>query len=244
MVLALALLPGAGNFIGGAIAEVVETSPERLNQALHAAAGIVLAIVAVELLPDAYEALSGWWIALAFALGGITFVALEALVSGVSRTAGGVGSGARTSALMIYFAFALDLAADGLMIGSGSAVSLSLAVALAAGLVAADLPAGYATIANLKAQNTPRRQRLMIALSFFVYVVGAALLSFYLLSGASDGLKAGALVFVAGLLTVAAVEDMMEAAHDASEDNKVSVLAFVGGFALFTAVSAGLASAL
>ncbi|MDJ0390301.1 hypothetical protein QMO56_19500 [Roseomonas sp. E05] len=46
-----------------------------------------------------------------------------------------------------------------------------------------------------------------------------------------------ALVFVAGLLTVAAVEDMLEEAHEAREDNRLSVLAFIAGFAFFTLVS-------
>lgn len=49
-----------------------------------------------------------------------------------------------------------------------------------------------------------------------------------------------ALIFVAGMLTVAAVEEMLEEAHDAQEDNRLSVVAFLGGFALFTLVSAGL----
>ena len=48
------------------------------------------------------------------------------------------------------------------------------------------------------------------------------------------------LAFVAGLLTVAAVEDMLEEAHEARQDNRSSVVAFVAGFVLFTLVSVGL----
>lgn len=48
------------------------------------------------------------------------------------------------------------------------------------------------------------------------------------------------LVFTAGLLTVAAVEDMIVEAHETAEDTCGSVLAFVGGFVVFTLVSAGL----
>lgn len=49
-----------------------------------------------------------------------------------------------------------------------------------------------------------------------------------------------ALVFTAGLLTVAAVEDMISEAHESAEDRPGSVLALVGGFVLFTFISAGL----
>lgn len=49
-----------------------------------------------------------------------------------------------------------------------------------------------------------------------------------------------ALVFTAGLLTVAAVEDVITKAHESAEDAPDSVLAVTGDFVLFTFVSAGL----
>ena len=74
--------------------------------------------------------------------------------------------------------------------------------------------------------------------------MGAALLAYLLLRGAGEGPKMAALTFVAGLLTVAAVEDMLEEAHDAKSDTRTSILAFVGGFVLFTLVSVGLETVL
>lgn len=49
-----------------------------------------------------------------------------------------------------------------------------------------------------------------------------------------------ALVFVAGLYTLAAVEDMLREAHRSAEDSRWSALSLLGGFALFLLVSAGL----
>jgi ZIP family zinc transporter len=49
-----------------------------------------------------------------------------------------------------------------------------------------------------------------------------------------------ALVFVAGLYTLAAVEDMMAEAHESAEDSRWSAISFLGGFALFLVVSGGL----
>jgi ZIP family zinc transporter len=59
-VLGLALLPALGNFLSGLLAEFRYVSKRNLNLALHAAAGIVLAIVAVELAPRALRSTSGW----------------------------------------------------------------------------------------------------------------------------------------------------------------------------------------
>lgn len=49
----LALIPGVGNFLGAMAAEVRAASPRVLKRTLHAAAGVVIAIVAVELVPIA-----------------------------------------------------------------------------------------------------------------------------------------------------------------------------------------------
>ena len=241
-VLLLALLPGLGNFAGGMLAEFRGASPRLLNLALHAASGIVIGIVAVELLPAALEGLAGWWIALAVAAGGIAYVLIEA---GVERLQRGKGGGAdRTSMWMIYVAVAVDLSSDGLMLGSGAAVSFAFGVTLAAGQVLADLPEGFATVANLRENGVPRKRRIMLSASFILYCVGAALLAYLLLRGAPDAAKLAALAFAAGLLSVAAVEDMLEEAHGAREDTRGSVLAFIGGFALFVLVSAGLETVL
>jgi ZIP family zinc transporter len=234
-VLLLSLLSGAGNFAGGMAAEFLKTTPRLLNLALHAAAGI--AIVAVELIPEALAVLPAWWLALAFAAGGAAYLLTEMLVE---RLQGGGGDGSRTGMWMIYVAVAVDLTSDGLMLGTGAAVSSGLGLVLAAGQVLADLPEGYATVANFRDKGVPRRRRILLSASFFLFATAAALLSYLLLRNASDGLRMAALTFVAGLLTVAAVEDMLEEAHEARADNRLSVLAFVGGFALFTLVSAGL----
>ena len=106
------------------------------------------------------------------------------------------------------------------------------------------MPEGYATVANFRDKGVPRRRRILLSASFMLFSVGAALISYLLLRGASEGIKIAALAFVAGMLAVAAVEDMLEEAHEAREDTRGSVLAFVGGLALFTLVSAGLETAL
>lgn len=238
MVLALSLLPGIGNFVGGMLAEFGKTSGRLLNLALHAASGIVIAIVSVELIPEARQALAGWWLAIAFGAGGIAYVLVKTGIEKAEALSGNSQSGTRM--WMIYVAVAVDLASDGLMLGSGAAVSFNLAIALAAGQVLADVPEGYASVANFRKNGIARRNRILLSASFILFSCGAAILSYLLVRDAGQGPKMALLAFVAGLLTVAAVEDMLEEAHDARRDNRSSVIAFIAGFVLFTLVSAGL----
>lgn len=237
-VIGLALLPALGNFAGGALAEFTSTPKNRLNNALHGAAGIVIAVVAIEIMPEALGNVSAWVIGLGFGLGGIAYVFLETGIEKIQSARGSQG-GSNLGMWMIYVAVSVDLFSDGLLIGTGSAISLSMAIVLALGQVLADGPEGYATIANMKGKDIPRAKRMMLAISFVIPVVGAAVLSYYLLRGQSDALQMGMLTFAAGLLTVAAVEDMLSEAHESAEDTRTSVLAFTGGFVIFTLVSAG-----
>ena len=93
LVVGLALLPGLGNFAGGMVAEFVRTTPRLLNLALHAASGIVIGVVAIELMPEALDNLAGWWIAASFAVGGAAYVGAEILIERVtSKDSRGGGS--------------------------------------------------------------------------------------------------------------------------------------------------------
>ena len=80
LITGLALLPGLGNFAGAMVAEFVRTSPRLLNLALHASSGIVIGVVAIELIPEALDNLAGWWIAVAFAAGGAAYIGTETLI--------------------------------------------------------------------------------------------------------------------------------------------------------------------
>ncbi len=222
-VLLLALLPAAGNFAGGVIAELVPTTRRTLSRALHMAAGIVVAVVGVELLPEALNGAATWLVMLGFCLGGATFLGLDAALERF-------GTGNKTAgAWMVYAAVFIDLFSDGLMIGAGSAVSFSLALVLAIGQVTADVPEGFAGLG--------RGKRLLLAASFAIATVLGASISFWILRDQSESLQLTALAFTAGLLILAAVEEMLKQAHESAEDSRMTAGYFLAGFVLFTLVA-------
>lgn len=233
-VLLLALLPAAGNFVGGIAAELLRPSRRSLNRALHAAAGIVLAVVAVEVMPEALNKAPTWLLSVAFMAGGVAYLTVEAVVERWQKSQ---EQSAGAGAWMVYVAVAADLVGDGLLIGAGSAVSPQLALFLALGQVMADVPEGFAVIANFRDKGVGRAKRILLSASFALPVLGAAVLAYYGLRGQGEAVKMSALVFVAGLYSLAAVEDMLEEAHDSAEDSRWSALSFLAGFALFLLVS-------
>ena len=245
LALALAAMPAAGNFAGGLLAESMRVSQRMLSFALHAAAGIVMAVVAVELLPESFESAPAWLIVLAFVLGGGFFMAVDTAIErfGRSRDASSAEAGAASESgeaaggpWVIYFGVAVDLFSDGIMIGAGSTVSFSLGLLLALGQVPADIPEGFATIATFRAKGVPRRTRLLLAASFALVIFLGVTVGYWAVRSAPEVVKFALLAFTAGVLMTVAVEEIVPEAHK-SEETKTATACFVGGFALFALLS-------
>lgn len=236
-VLALTLMPALGNFVGGVLADRVTVSSRVLSFALHAAAGIVFAVVGVELMPQALAAEPAWLVVLLFVAGGGFAVLIDWAMGAVrlrSRT-GSAAAGAEAGPWSIYFGVAVDLFSDGVMIGAGSTISPALGLLLSLGQVPADIPEGFATIATFKAQGMPRRRRLLLAASFTIPILLGATISYFALRGGPEIYKLGLLAFTAGILLTVAVEEIVVEAHR-EDDSRLASLFLVGGFALFIAL--------
>ena len=242
-IILLALLPAVGNFAGGLLAEAIRTTRENLSLALHAAAGIIIGVIAMELAPRVFEGLPAWLAGIAFFAGGGAYLLLETVVGKLisrgeqSAEDGPVTVATSSGAWMIYAAVSLDLFSDGLLIGAGSSLSFELALVLAIGQVTADIPEGFAAVANFKDKGMPRSKRLLMSASFAIPILIAALASFFLLRNQGPSVQLTVLAFIAGLLLVAATEEIIGEAHEAAGDTKASALAIVGGFVLFALVS-------
>ena len=224
--LALAALPAAANFIGGVVAEVSRVSSRTLSYALHLAAGIVLAVVAVELMPEALAVETPWVPIAAFVLGGGFYLAVDGVIGRFSR-------GRNAGPIVIFFGVAIDLFSDGVMIGTGTSIEFGLGLLFALGQTPADLPEGFAAIATFKKANTSRRSRLLLAAAFALPIMLGVTVGYWGVRGQSQLVQYSLLAFTAGILTTVAVEEIVPEAHREGADTRVATSLFVGGFALF-----------
>jgi ZIP family zinc transporter len=232
--LALTAMPALGNFAGGLLAEVAGVSRRALSLALHSAAGIIFAVVAVELMPQAIRIERPWMAVAAFAAGGAFFVAMDRAIDLVKERFGGGGS---AGPWMIYFGVAIDLFSDGLMIGTGTTIGLGLGLLLALGQVPADIPEGFATIATFREKGVSRRTRLLMAASFAVPILLGTTVGFWAVRGQPEWVKMVLLAFTAGVMLSVAVEEMLTEAHRGGPDPAWATPCLVGGFSLFTLIS-------
>lgn len=60
LIILFSLLPALGTFAGGTIAEFFKISKQTYSLALHAATGIIFAVISVVLIPQALKASTPW----------------------------------------------------------------------------------------------------------------------------------------------------------------------------------------
>ncbi|AGF73841.1 ZIP family metal transporter [Corynebacterium halotolerans] len=234
LVLVLAALPAAGNFLGGLASEVFKISERALSLALHLAAGIVLAVVGLELMPEAFNAQQPWAPVLSFAVGGVLFMGIERLI-GIVQNKLKMGEHT-TGPLAIFSGVSLDLFSDGVMIGTATVLNPSLGLLLALGQVPADFPEGFAAVASMRQAGIRRRVRILMALSFVIPIFLGATIGYFALRDAPDIITLSVLAMTGGVLTSVVVEEMMTEAHE-SETSRFGPLFLTVGFALFALIS-------
>ena len=225
--LAFAALPALANFGGGLLAEAFRVSSKALSLALHLAAGIVLAVVAVELIPQALAVDKPWVPILAFVLGGAFFIGVDTAIDRFTAASRGGGP------FVIFFGVAVDLFSDGIMIGTGTSIEFGLGLLLALGQTPADVPEGFAAIATFKNAGVGRKNRILVAAAFTVPIMLGVTVGYWGVRGQSELVKFSLLAFTAGVLTTVVVEEIVPESHKEGPDSRLATAFFIGGFALF-----------
>lgn len=121
--------------------------------------------------------------------------------------------------------------------GIGSAVAGGLGFVLALSQVIANLPGGFVTVAQLRSRDISRKARVGAVVSLLVPVFVGAAAGYWLLLGQSDALQNAALAFVAGLLLLATVEDLVPEADEPQTTRLATTAAFAGGFCFFALIA-------
>lgn len=232
--LGLAMMTAMGNVLGGIVAQLPGIPRSVYGLSLHAAVGIVLAVIGVELMPRALQVDPPWIVVLALILGGVFYFAVHRVIDLFQKQGNGEkGQGAWN----IYAGVAVDLFSDGIMIGVGSSISFGLGLFLALGQVAADIPEGFATAVAFKNRGVSRIRSLIISGSFALPVLVGTSIGYWLVQGKTETLQYALLAFTSAILLLTSVEEMLTEAHAGSRRTLLQEMTILLGFAGFTLLS-------
>jgi hypothetical protein len=237
--LLISLAPAVGVLAGGILGRRLQLTPIQLSLTLHVGAGVVLGVVGVELMPR-FAAGRPWVVLPLFLAGGLVYVGTTVLAEKLGERVaarGGIPGGPATLALTIGVGF--DMLTDGIMIAAGQQIGGGLGLLLGAGLLIADSPEAFSTVAAVKAAGwSPRWLRAVLYGMPLLVLLGAPL-GVLLLSGQSQLVEEALLAFTAGMLVLVVVEGLVPEAHGLTRrDAALAASLFLSGFTAFALLSA------
>jgi ZIP family zinc transporter len=195
----------------------------------HFAAGVVLAALAVELLPEiGREHAYGPVLIGAFALGSLFMYAMKLWTTRLEKSQPANAGGLAWGLLIATF---IDIAMDGFIIGAGFAAGGETGMILALGLSVELLFLGLA----LTSDSTKGWRIVAISGALAVTVLVCAVLGNILLSGASNTVIAAALAFSAAALLYLVTEELLIEAHEV-EEKPIATLVLFSGFLVFWSI--------
>ena len=243
--------------IVGAVAGAFSPALRRLRgHVLHLAAGVVFAVVAVELLPEIQRRALVADVVLGFALGIGTMLLVDRVLdrlrgdgededavgepTGDRRVAGvplapraGTREGKVSFSLLV--AVGIDFLLDGLLLGVGFAAGARIGILLALAEAAEQLSVGLALAGELTTAGVSRTRVLLIVTALGMLVFVSAVLGATVLSGLSGGTMEVVLSFGLAALLYLVTEELLREAHEEREST-TGTLMFFAGFLAFLVV--------
>lgn len=210
-------------------------SPSHQTRSLiqHFAAGVVLAALAVELLPEiGREHAPGWVLIGSFALGSLFMYGLKLWTMRMEHQAAAAGvDGAKSVSMGLLLATFIDVATDGFIIGAGFAVGGETGMILALGLSVELLFLGMA----LSSAALAGWRIVAVSGALGATVLTFAVVGNFALADASHAVIGAALAFSAAALLYLVTEELLMEAHEV-EEKPISTLVLFAGFLVFWSI--------
>ena len=224
-------IPAVVALAGGILATVWHPSHASRSLIQHFAAGVVLAALAVELLPEiAREHAPAWVLISAFALGSLFMYGLRVWTTHMEHQDAqrGDANGLPRGLLIATF---IDIAVDGFIIGASFSTGGETGPILAIGLSVELLFLGLA----LTSDAVKGLRVVLLSAALGGEVLLFAVLGNYLLAGASHAVIGAALAFSAAALLYLVTEELLMEAHTV-EEKPASTLVLFAGFLAFWSI--------
>lgn len=198
--LLIAWLAGIAAFAGGVLAALAGSArTTRSRELIHAVValggGILLAAVALALVPKAVKLLPPTALGLTFLGGGLVFAAVDRVVSGLG------GSKAQ------FLAMVMDFVPEALSMGAVFATDRSLGLLLGVFIGAQNLPEGFNAFRELRSSGTSSKSTLMALATVSLAGPLAAWLGYSLLQD-SPAVSAGIMNFASGGILYVIFQDI------------------------------------
>jgi ZIP family zinc transporter len=222
-----ALFPALAIVVGAVLAAFRPPSPRMRSVFQHAAAGVVFAAVAGEVLPEAKAVHDVPGVIIGFAAGVGVMLVVRKLTE---PTEGAAGSGESPKGLIV--AVGVDLVIDGLLVGIGFAAGSEVGLLVTIALTLEVLFLGLATAAALDRAGVRSSRAIATAMGLGALLIVSAVAGALVLGGLSGAPFAAVLGFGSAALLYLVTEELLVEAHEVPETPMTTAAFFAGFLAL------------
>lgn len=243
-----AAVPVVFTVIGAAVGVVWKGAARLRTHVLHLAAGVVFAVVAVELLPEIQRRALVTDVVIGFAAGIITMLLVDKLLDRIRGDAdddeghavpladsGEASVVARSTSpgvvglpVSMLAAIAIDFLLDGFLLGVGFAAGARIGILLALAEAAEQLSVGMALTGELQRSGMARARILFVVTALGCLVFVSAVAGATVLSGLRPGAMEMVLSFGAAALLYLVTNELLREAHEERESAAGTAMFFAG----------------
>ena len=228
--LGLTAVPVISTILGGVAASVRKPSDKLRSFVQHFAAGLVVAVVAGELLPQVGRTHNLWGIVIGFVTGVAVMLGVQRFADNLEKKSEGAGSENKTGLLA---AVAIDCLLDGLLIGVGFSADARIGLLL---VIAMTLEMGFLGVSvasSLGEAGWARGRSILTVAGLALLVAVGAVIGGTLLSGLTGMPLAIMLSFGAAALLFLVTEELLIEAHEVEQTPLITSAFFAGFLALY-----------
>ena len=225
----LVSFPVAAAIVGSLVALIRRPGPRLISGIQHFAAGVVMAALVGEVMPDLRREGHLPWAVGGFVIGVAVVLSLGAwgrrLESGERSVARAVGYVLPVGLLV---AVGIDLVLDGLLVGLGITLGSSEGLILTIALTVEILFLSLSVVGELVDEGVPRSRAAVICIVLGLATAVGAIGGAAVLGDASAAVLAGVLAFGSAALLYLAVEELLVEAHEERETPILGAMFFLG----------------
>jgi len=226
-VIAYMLIPMLAVIAAGAVSSLWQPTAKLRSLIQHFAAGVVLAAVAGELLPEIVDNAYPLSVTLGFAVGVGVMVGVRKIGTRLERVRFGTAEVVALS-LMV----GIDIFIDGLLVGVAFLSGTQLGVLITIALTLEAFFLALAAAASFYDNRLSRRTTFLAAVVLAVVLGLGTLAGAGLFADAPEWLLAAVIAFAVAALLYLVVEELLVEAHEVPETTTATVMFFVGFFCM------------
>lgn len=229
-ILSLTAIPVVSTILGGALASFRTPSDKLRSFVQHFAAGLVIAVVAGELLPQVSHTHNIWGIVIGFTAGVAVMLGVQHFAESLEKKSESAGNDNKSGLLA---AVGIDCLLDGLLIGVGFSADARIGALLVLAMTLEMGFLGVSVASSLGEAGWKTGKSILTVAGLALLVALGALIGGTLLSGLTGMPLAIMLSFGAAALLFLVTEELLIEAHEVEQTPLITSAFFAGFLALY-----------